>query len=57
MRKNCFSKKKHGHGGVQCVSSYSAKIKRDEWTDGQTDGWTGGIAISPGPTARWEIIT
>ena len=33
--------------------SYSAKTKRDGWTDGQTDGQTGGIAISPvpGPTA------
>ena len=34
--------------------SYSAKTK----CDGQTDRWTdGGIAISPGPSARREIKT
>ena len=30
-------------------SSYSAKTKRDGQTDRRTDGWTGGISISPIP--------
>ena len=37
--------------------SYSPKTKRDGWTNGRTDGRTGGHCnISrPGRSARWEI--
>ena len=36
--------------------SYSAKTKRDGQTDRQTDRRTGGVAISPVPGLRREII-
>ena len=45
--RTCKVLRKYSHAFL----SYSAKTKRDGQTDRRTDRRTGGVAISPGPTA------